>query len=246
MSQAPFTKPVDAGRPTAAMLLYPGLTLLDLIAPHTAFSPVMDVLLVWKDLGPITSDAGVRVHPTTTFAQCPDEVDVLFVPGGRDQAATAEDEEVLEFLEDRGGRARYLTAVCGGSLILGAAGLRRGHRAATHWTGRDVLGLLGAENVSERVVVDGNLITGGGVTAGLDFGLVVLARMFGDDVAKMAQLAMEYDPQPPFDAGSPEKAGPRLADLVRGATSGTNDDMIRAVTRLTERGWGGARKVPTT
>ncbi len=228
--------------PRAAMLLYPGLTLLDLIGPQTALAPVMEVHLVWRTLDPVMSDTGVAVIPTTTLADCPPDVDVLFVPGGRDQAAAA-DADVLAFLADRGSRARYVTAVCGGSLLLGAAGLLRGYRAATHWAGRDVLALVGAENVNDRVVIDRNRITGGGVTAGLDFGLTLLARMFGDDVAKMAQLAMEYDPQPPFDCGSPEKAGPALTELVRATTRQTNDDMIRVLTDLDSRGWGRGRSV---
>jgi cyclohexyl-isocyanide hydratase len=230
-----------SSRPTVAMLLYPGLTLLDLLSPHTTFSGNMDIHLVWKNIDPIVTDSGITVHPTTTFADCPTDVDVLFVPGGRDQAATAADEEVLTFLEDRGSRARYVTAVCGGSLILGAAGLLQGYKAATHWTGRDILPLLGAENVNDRVVTDRNRITGGGVTAGLDFGLVVLAEMLGEDIAKITQLAMEYDPQPPFDFGSPEKAGPAFTQLVRTATAKTNDDMLRVVHELNAKGWGRAR-----
>jgi transcriptional regulator GlxA family with amidase domain len=233
--------PADAAvPPRAAMLLYPGLTLLDLIGPHTALAPVMEVHLVWRTRDPVSSDTGVTVLPTTTLADCPPDVDVLFVPGGRDQASAA-DEDILTFLADRGSRARYVTAVCGGSLILGAAGLLRGYRAATHWTGRDALALVGAENVDDRVVIDRNRITGGGVTAGLDFALTLLAQMFGDDVARMAQLAMEYDPQPPFDCGSPEKAGPVLTELVRATTRQTRDDMIRTLTELNGRGWGRER-----
>jgi cyclohexyl-isocyanide hydratase len=228
-------------RPTVAMLLYPGLTLLDLLSPHTVFSGAMDIHLVWKNLDPIVSDSGITLHPTTSFADCPDDVDILFAPGGRDQAATAADEEVLAFLEDRGSRARYVTSVCGGSLLLGSAGLLQGYKAATHWTGRDVLPLLGAENVNERVVIDRNRITGGGVTAGLDFGLVVLAEMLGENVAKITQLAMEYDPQPPFDFGSPEKAGPDLVQIVRAASAKTNDDMLRVVHELNAKGWGRTR-----
>lgn len=230
-----------AARPTAAMLLYPGLMLLDLFAPQTLFARPMNVHLVWKTLDPVVSDSNVAVQPTTTFADCPADVDVLFVPGGTDQTAVAADEEVLAFLEDRGSRARYVTSVCSGSLILGAAGLLRGYRAATHWTGREVLPLFGAENVNERVVVDRNRITGGGVTAGLDFGLVVLAQLFGEDGARFAQLAMEYDPKPPYDAGSPEAAGPELAGRVVAACQQMNDDMARVAEDLAGRGWGRAR-----
>src|SRR5258707_14760477 len=141
------------------------------------------------------------------------------------QAPVAADEEVLAFLAARGARAQYVTSVCGGSLILGAAGLLRGYRATTHWTGIDVLALFGAEYAEGRVVVDRNRITGGGVTAGLDFGLVVLAKLLGEDVAKLTQLMLEYAPAPPFDAGTPEAAGPELTAMARAGSAGGNAAM---------------------
>ncbi len=153
-------------RPVIAMLLYPGLTPLDLVAPHAALAPHADVHLVWKDLDPVISDVGMLITPNTTLADCPVDLDVLFVPGGRDQAGVAQDETVLEFLESRGARARYVTSVCGGSLILGAAGLLVGYRAATHWTGRHTLAAFGAQNVNDRVVIDRNRITGVGSPPG--------------------------------------------------------------------------------
>jgi cyclohexyl-isocyanide hydratase len=228
----------DPRRPKVAMLLYPGLTLLDLIAPHTALAGSMETHLVWKSTDPVRSDAGVAVTPTTDFEHCPADLDVLFVPGGMDQAATAADEEVLEFLADRGARARYVTSVCGGSLILGAAGLLRGYRATSHWTGIDVLALFGAQYTEGRVVVDRNRITGGGVTAGLDFGLVLLARLLGEDVAKATQLMLEYAPEPPFDAGTPQAAGPELTALVRSGTEQLNKAMIAVAEDLAAKGWG--------
>ncbi|HEY2041300.1 MAG TPA: DJ-1/PfpI family protein [Jatrophihabitans sp.] len=227
----------QGSRPTVAMLLYPGLTLIDLVAPLTAFALGMDVHLVWKNTAPITSDTGTVLHPTTSFADCPAELDIVFVPGGQYQAPVAGDEEVLAFLADRGSRARYVTSVCGGSLLLGAAGLLRGYRAATHWSSRHILPLLGAENVTERVVIDRNRITGGGATAGLDFGLVVVAELLGNEAAKLAQLVMEYDPQPPFDSGTPEKAG---ADLTREAArflQPIQDGMADALENLAVRRW---------
>ncbi|MFI6513519.1 DJ-1/PfpI family protein [Streptosporangium sp. NPDC050855] len=230
-------------RPQVAMLLYPGLTLLDLFGPHTVFAHTMDVHLVWKTTDPVISDTGVAVQPTTTLGDCPVDLDVLFVPGGAAQDKVAADEEVLTFLEDRGARARYVTAVCGGSLVLGAAGLLRGYQAATHWSGRDVLALFGAENVSERVVIDRNRITGGGVTAGLDFGLVVQAELLGEDVAKFTQLIMEYDPRPPFTAGSPKGAGPELTAQARAFTEPINTSMTAIAEDLATRGWGRARPV---
>lgn len=225
-------------RPKVAMLLYPGLTLLDLIAPHAAFAHTMETHLVWRTTDPVRSDSGVDVHPTTTFADCPADLDLLFAPGGMGQAPVAADEEVLEFLADRGARARYVTSVCGGSLILGAAGLLRGYRATTHWTGIDVLALFGAEYTEGRVVVDRNRITGGGVTAGLDFGLVVLARLLGEETARMTQLMLEYAPAPPFDAGTPETAGPELTAMARAGSEPLNQAMTTVARELAAKGWG--------
>jgi cyclohexyl-isocyanide hydratase len=141
---------------------------------------------------------------------------VLFVPGGFGTAAAMADAEILSFLANRAPRAKYVTSVCSGSLILGAAGLLKGYKATSHWALRDALSLFGAEPVEGRVVTDRNRITGGGVTAGIDFGLVMLAKMRGDDAARLTQLTMEYDPAPPFNAGSPAGAGP---DLVKQALS---------------------------
>jgi cyclohexyl-isocyanide hydratase len=197
------------------MLLYPGLTLLDLIGPQTAWSWHAKIHLVWKTRDMIVSDSEVGIQPTTTFSDCPHDLDVLFVPGGFGTMAAMKDREVLDFLAARAAHAKYVTAVCSGSLILGAAGLLQGYKATSHWSCRDVLSMFGAEPVEARVVVDRNRITGGGVTAGIDFGLVLLAKLRGDDVAKLTQLAMEYDPEPPFQAGSPKGAGPAIVKLAK-------------------------------
>jgi cyclohexyl-isocyanide hydratase len=194
------------------MLLYPGLTLLDLIGPQTVFAWFANTYLVWKTKDLVVSDAGIGIRPTCTFEECPRDLDVLFVPGGLGQQAVVDDREVLAFLADRASRAKFVTSVCGGSILLGAAGLLDGYKATSHWSAREALRMFGAEPVDARVVVDRNRITGGGVTAGIDFGLVVLARLRGEDAAKLTQLAMEYDPEPPFDAGSPETAGPALVE----------------------------------
>jgi putative intracellular protease/amidase len=156
-----------APRPVALMLLYPELTLLDLIGPHTALAPAMDVHLVAETLDEVVSDTGVAIRPTTTLAGAPRDVDVLFVPGGPGTVAMMSDVEVLDFLADRGPRARYVTSVCSGSLILGAAGLLEGYRAGCHWTALDLLPLFGAQPSEDRVVTDRNRVTGGGVTAGI-------------------------------------------------------------------------------
>jgi cyclohexyl-isocyanide hydratase len=228
----------ESDRRVAAMLLYPGLTALDLVGPQAPFSRFMDVHLVWKTLDPVVADSGMTITPTTTLAECPDDLDVLFVPGGRGQVQHLDDMEVLAFLADRGSRARYVTSVCGGSLILGAAGLLRGYRAATHWTARHLLAAFGARNVDDRVVIDRNRITGGGVTAGLDFGLTVVSEMFGEESAKVTQLALEYDPQPPFDVGSPEKAGAELTALVTASMGDLNDQTAAVAEELAAKGWG--------
>lgn len=227
-------------RPKVAMLLYPGLTPLDLIAPHAAFAHTMETHLVWKTTDPVRSDSGVDLTPTTSFEDCPRDLDVLFVPGGQGQSPVAADVEVLEFLADRGARAQYVTSVCGGSLILGAAGLLRGYRATSHWSGIDALALFDAEYAEGRVVVDRNRITGGGVTAGLDFGLVVVARLLGDEVAKLTQLMLEYAPAPPFDAGTPQAAGPELTAMARAGNEGVNSAMVAVAEELALKGWGRA------
>ncbi len=198
------------------MLLYPGLTMLDLIGPQTVFSWYANIHLVWKTKDLIYSDTGIGMQPTATFETCPRNLDILFVPGGFGQNQLMNDAEVLAFLADRAATSRYITSVCSGSLLLGAAGLLKGYKATSHWAVRDGLTAFGAEPVEARVVVDRNRITGGGVTAGIDFGLVILAKLRGDDAAKLTQLAMEYDPQPPFDAGNPKSAGPAIVEKAMG------------------------------
>ncbi len=198
-------KPLEIG-----MLLYPGLTLLDLIGPHTVFSWFANIHLVWKTTDLVRTDTGIGVKPNATFATCPRELDILFVPGGFGQQNLMADSEVIAFLADRGARAKFVTSVCSGSLLLGAAGLLQGYKATSHWAAREGLSAFGAEPTDARVVVDRNRITGGGVTAGIDFGLVVLAKLRDDDAAKLTQLAMEYDPEPPFNSGSPKTADPAI------------------------------------
>lgn len=217
----------DQRKPEVAMLLYPGVTLLDLLGPQTVLAPSCNTHLVWKNTDLLETDSGVVMRATTTFEECPRALDVLFVPGGAFEVM--EDEEVLDFLASRGPRARYVTSVCGGSILLGAAGLLDGYEATSHWSVRDALALFGATPVKQRVVTDRNRISGGGVTAGIDFGLVLLAELLGEDVAKMTQLALEYDPAPPFDAGTPEKAGPAVLDQMQawlGSMGGTLEPML--------------------
>jgi cyclohexyl-isocyanide hydratase len=189
------------------------MTALDIVGPQAVFSALPDVTIhrIWKALEPIRTDDGMVVVADTTFAGCP-PLDVLCVGGGLAQGAIENDPEVLDFLQKRGASARYVTSVCGGSVLLAKAGLLEGYRAATHWALREQLAELGVAVGTERVVVDRNRMTGGGVTAGIDFGLTIAAALQGEEAAKMAQLLIEYDPAPPFDTGSPEKAGPDLVD----------------------------------
>lgn len=199
---------------TIAMLIYPGMFLQDLVGPLTVFEALMnrDIHLVWKDKEPVGSgspsaQALIPVRATTTLSECPKDVDVLFVPGGVPGTfAMMQDREVLDFLADRGSRARFVTSVCTGSLILGAAGLLTGFKATSHWATVPVLKEFGAIPRTDRIVQDRNRITGGGVTAGIDFGLKLVALLRSEDYAKAVQLYIEYNPQPPFNAGTPDKA----------------------------------------
>ena len=189
------------------------MTLLDTIGPQSVLSEAANVHLVWKTRDIIVSDTGIGILPSATFDECPRDLDVLFVGGGPG-VDVMRDPDCLAFLADRGQRAKFVTSVCTGSLVLGAAGLLQGYEATSHWASRPALAMFGAKPVDARVVIDRNRITGGGVTAGIDFGLTLLAKLVGEPVAKQTQLALEYDPQPPFDAGSPQAAGPEVTQRV--------------------------------
>jgi cyclohexyl-isocyanide hydratase len=199
-------------------LLFPGITQLDMTGPHEVFArmPDAEVDLVWKTLDPVTAQGGMRLIAGTRLDACP-QLDLVCVPGGPGTTPLLADAEVLAFLRRQAAGARYVTAVCTGALVLGAAGLLRGKRATTHWSAHHLLSAFGATPVKERVVVDTNLITGGGVTAGIDFALKVVAEVAGEAAAKTIQLGIEYDPQPPFDAGSPERAGEAIVARQRRA-----------------------------
>jgi cyclohexyl-isocyanide hydratase len=196
-----------------AFLLFPGLTQLDLTGPVQFLSrlPGAKVDLVWETLDPVPTDAGFSILPTATFAQVP-RADLICVPGGIGVSSVIDHAPALDWVRQVGSEAAWVTSVCTGSLILGAAGLLRGYQATTHWAWHDLLALFGAEPVQARHVIDRNRATGGGVTAGIDFALALIAEIAGADTARMIQLALEYDPAPPFDAGSPAKAGAALID----------------------------------
>ncbi|MCA1196128.1 DJ-1/PfpI family protein [Saccharopolyspora sp. 6V] len=230
-----MTENPGAPAPTVAMLVFDGMTLLDLVGPQAVFTAAgMQVSLVGATPDPVRCDSGARIEPTATFADCPVEVDVLFVPGG-DVSALLSDAAVLEFLADRGRTAGYVTSVCTGSMVLAAAGLLDGHRAATHWATRELLAGLGVEVSAERVCEDGNRITGGGVTAGIDFGLTLVARLLDAETAEFAQLVLEYDPAPPFDAGTPQRARPEQVARLRDALTGQGSALVAAVERVGRR-----------
>ncbi|HEY0190162.1 MAG TPA: DJ-1/PfpI family protein [Kofleriaceae bacterium] len=199
------------------MLLYPGLTQLDLTGPFEVMHriPGAEVHLVWKDTQPVRADSGLAISPTTTLAACP-ALDVVFVPGGPGQVPVMTDREVLDFVRHHGASARYVTSVCTGALVLGAAGLLDGYNATTHWAFTELLAGFGARFTPGRVVVDRNRITGGGVTAGIDFGLTIAAELAGPDLARAIQLGIEYNPAPPFTSGHPSVADPALVAMVRG------------------------------
>ena len=199
-----------------AFLLYRDFTQLDLTGPAQFLSRLGNVTVhyVAKTAEPVATDAGFSIVPTATFGDVPG-ADILCVPGGISCVDVMEDEETLAWVRGAGESAAWVTSVCTGSLILGAAGLLRGYRAASHWAWRDHLSLFGAEPVAERVVFDRNRVTGGGVTAGIDFALALTAAIRGEPHARLVQLALEYDPAPPFDAGSPERASPQLLAAYR-------------------------------
>lgn len=216
--QTPEPKGPSPSMQHIAMLVYPGFTALDLVGPQYAFSMLenVQVHLVWKTLDPVTSDTGITVHPTKTIADCPDNLEIVFVPGGTTGTlALMSDGVVLDFLAARGATATYVTSVCTGSLVLGAAGLLRGYKATSHWSVREVLPLLEAEPVEARYVEDRNRITGAGVTSGIDFGLRIVSKLNGETRAQMVQLTMEYAPEPPFDSGSPATANASVVKAFR-------------------------------
>jgi cyclohexyl-isocyanide hydratase len=195
------------------LVFYPGMTSLDIIGPQQVFSglPGVKIHRIWKTLDPVRTDDGMMVLPDTTFDNCP-RLDVVCIGGGIGQAPVEDDPELLAFLRKQGSTAKFITSVCGGSQFLAKAGLLEGYRAATHWAARGQLAALGVEVGTERVVIDRNRITGGGVTAGIDFGLTIASILYGEEIAKITQLLIEYNPAPPFDTGSPEKAGEELVN----------------------------------
>lgn len=200
-----------------ALALYPGFTALDIIGPFQTFAdvPGLECVFVAAEAGPVTDHTGrLQMVAAESFATVT-APEVVVVPGGMVLPA-GDDDPVVQWLRAVHPTTTWTTSVCTGSLFLGAAGILDGLDATSHWTAYEILAGYGAHPTGQRVVERGKVITAAGVSAGIDMGLTLVAKLAGDDLARAIQLAIEYDPQPPFDAGSPEKAGPDLTELMRG------------------------------
>lgn len=221
---------------TIGFLIFPRMTQLDFTGPFEMFSrvPGATVHVVAKSLEPVVADTGLGFVPTTTIDGCP-QLDIVCVPGGPHVDEWFEDEEMLGFLRTQAAGAKYVTSVCTGSLILGAAGLLEGYRATTHWTSLEFLKPFGATPDAARVVIDRDRVTGGGVTAGIDFALTLVAEFAGEAVAKSIQLGMEYNPAPPFVGGHPDVAEPAL---VKSVLQAMNERLTRRKERTQALGSG--------
>jgi cyclohexyl-isocyanide hydratase len=220
------------------LLIFPKVTQLDFTGPLQVFSSlpaqVANVHLIWKRVEPVPTDSVMVLTPTTTFADCP-QLDVICVPGGFGTNDLVNDEEALDFLRAQAGQAQYITSVCTGSLVLGAAGLLKGYRAATHWSAMDHLAPFGAIPTKSRVCVDRNRITGGGVTAGIDFALTLVSMLVDRKTAEAIQLGIEYNPAPPFQSGSPDSAPPEVLALLESRTAPFRQRRAEAVVRAAAR-----------
>jgi cyclohexyl-isocyanide hydratase len=222
---------------TISFLLFPNVTQLDLTGPAQVLSrmPGARIELVGRTLDPVPTDAGFPLVPSATFESAV-QPDILCVPGGFGVTDAMEDGATLNWVRRAAASAAWVTSVCTGALVLGAAGLLRGYRATTHWASHDYLALFGAVPVRERVVFDRNRVTGGGVTAGIDFGLALVAAIAGEDHARFVQLSLEYDPAPPLDSGAPEKASAavleRYHDMVARFAAGRADRYRAAAQRM--------------
>jgi cyclohexyl-isocyanide hydratase len=217
-------------------LVFPNVQQLDLTGPFEVFAswPQAKVRLVAASLAPVVSATGLRLSPDLTFADCP-RLDVVCVPGGAGVNPLLAHEPTLAFLRDQAAGARFVTSVCTGALVLGAAGLLAGKRATTHWASLDLLAAFGAVPVSARVVRDGALMTGGGVTAGIDFALTLIAELAGREVAESIQLALEFAPAPPLAAGTPDSAAPEIVAAVRSRGASLRKERERLVAEAARR-----------
>lgn len=217
---------------TFGMVVYPGVTALDAVGPFEVLSRLPDAQVCW--IGPsggVTAQNGLRLGVDAQFTDAP-PLDVLCVPGGPGLSEALEDESLRDFLRRQSETVEWLAAVCTGSLILGVAGLLQGYRATTHWRYRECLADLGAIPVQKRVVVDRNRITAAGVSAGIDMGLFLAALLAGERVAQTIQLQMEYDPHPPFQSGSPERADPEVVEALEAETATLFEERRALIRRI--------------
>jgi cyclohexyl-isocyanide hydratase len=215
------------------MLIFPRLTQLDMTGPYEVLARLPDtrVDLVARTLEPVVTDRGMKIVPSVTYLTCP-ALDIVMVPGGPGQQDLMEDEAALSFLRRQAAGAKYVTSVCTGSLVLAAAGLLKGKRATCHWAAIEHLALLGAIPTKERVVIDGNVVTGAGVASGIDFALTLAAILEGEAVAREIQLQIEYDPDPPFDSGSPKTAKPETLAALTARLATLNEERRTVATRV--------------
>lgn len=209
-------------RMNIAILIFDKLTALDAVGPYEVLSriPGVELAFVAAEPGPKRTDTDALALTADVGLDQMPEPDVLLIPGGEGNRPLLHDERVLEWVRTAGAASTWTTSVCTGSLVLGAAGLLEGRRATTHWAYLDRLANYGAVAVRERVVTDGKLVTGAGVSAGIDMALTLAAEIAGEPVARAIQLGIEYDPHPPFDSGSPQTAAPELVEFVRGLERG--------------------------
>ncbi len=227
-------------------VIFPGITQLDFTGPFevlcrlgtppsisaTSKFAQLRTHVIAKTMLPVISDRGLGILPTCTFQSCP-KLDLICVPGGAGVVEALDDAETIAFIRDMGLMAEYITSVCMGAFLLGAAGLLKGRRATTHWAYVDLLPLVGAVHERARVVRDGNVFTAGGVTSGIDFAFRIVADLAGTEVAKAIQLGIEYDPSPPFDAGHPDKASEAAVSLMVQRNAKAHTGIQQALVNLT-------------
>ena len=218
----------------AGFFIFDEMQLLDFAAPYDEFcsTPEIEVSLIGESLRPITTTSGLSFAPDHDISTIL-PLDVLCIPGGNGVNQFLDNEPVLDFIRKEANKTRFVTSVCTGSLILGASGLLKGRKATTHWSAMEFLSVFGAIPVKERVVVDGPIITAGGITAGMDFGLVIIAKLLGQKTAEKTQLLMQYDPEPPFDCGTPEKAPKALVEQLQQQNS--TDERKKIIRKWQEK-----------
>ncbi|MFJ2995490.1 DJ-1/PfpI family protein [Pandoraea sp. NPDC087047] len=217
-------------------LIFPNMDQCDFTGPFEVLSRIPNSTFhtLWRDKSIVRDMRGLQMVPDTSFEEAP-QLDVLLVPGGYGQEEVAADEDVLAFIREQARRALYVYSVCTGALVCGAAGLLHGRKATTHWTAMEALPFYGAIPCDERVVIDGNYVSAGGVTSGIDGALILAALLRGEQVARELQLYMAYDPQPPFDSGSPAKASADVLSAVRARAQAITEQRMATARKYARR-----------